>query len=68
VATPKGDVDAPQNSFPANRVLVVEARKSFEPGIRTGVTEIDHEYGMPAAIGASSGPVHVERVECLRRV
>jgi hypothetical protein len=68
VATPKGDADAPQNLFPANRVLVVEARKSFEPGIRTGVTETDHEYGMPAAIGASSGPVHVERVECLRRV
>ena len=68
MVTPKGDSDDASEFIPANRVLVVEARKSFEPGIRTGVTEIDHEYGMPAAIGASSGPVHVERVECLRRV
>lgn len=51
VTTPNGEADAPQNSFPANRVLVVQAMSA----------DIGENQGSPNVVKlAQRGPVQTE--------
>src|ERR1035441_5657719 len=52
----------PEVLLPANRFLVAEAREPFEPRGGTGVADVDHEDGMPAAVREEIG-VHAGGVE-----
>jgi len=40
---------------PADGVLAAKAWKTFKPRVGAGVSDIDHEDGMPAAVGEEFG-------------